>query len=251
MAFFQPKPELDWQLDANCAGPGANPQNWDIESLDRDGDLDAQAQALCEGCPVMAACLNDAESAQSPLLGFPDDEDGELGTVGVVRGGKAFDYPPEAKKPVLKRRAWIAEFNALVDEGRTHDFIRMKMGLTLDAYTLRLRRYGCKRDTAIEAKCKEMIQHWVDVKMRFTSFDLPYGTPLAERQFALMWAVREGLVRKLGNKPNPNPKGHPLMMYGQPDWPEFEPSGNLRISYWHAGEVRFGVNIYGNVSLYA
>lgn len=247
--FFQPKTELDWQFIAKCTAPDADPMRWDVESLDPERDVDEQARELCAGCPVMKECLRDALTGDNAYRGFPEEDDPSAPTTGVVRAGKVWGDRTEVKQVLRNRQAWIAEWNELVDAGMGHSEIRERMGMNPDAYTARLRRYGCTRQTKHEAVCKDLIRTWVNNRQRFTSFDLPYEAPQAEVQIALQWAVKSGLVKKLGTKPHPTGDGE-TMLYGQPDWPE--PKPRLGVSqYLKRGDVKFGVNVYGNVSIYA
>lgn len=85
--MFEPRRELDWQLEAKCYGT-EHPEWWDADNV----VFPHQAEALCRGCPVRRECHLDAMFVRpnSEYAGYPDEWDAELETVGVVRDGRVW-----------------------------------------------------------------------------------------------------------------------------------------------------------------
>lgn len=77
----------DWRKRAKCAQPGANPRDWDVESLPGQGlnvppgRREAIAKARCAGCLTWKECGADAVRPMYSIDGA------RLHTTGVIRCG--------------------------------------------------------------------------------------------------------------------------------------------------------------------
>lgn len=85
--MFEPRRELDWQLEAKCYG-SEYPEFWDADNI----GSRAQAERLCSGCPVRKQCRKLAEEtfSVSEYIGLPNEVGARLKTTGVVMDGRVW-----------------------------------------------------------------------------------------------------------------------------------------------------------------
>lgn len=99
----------DWQENAKCTKPGADPDDWDVDRYEtRKGRIRA-SEKVCQGCPVMSACARDTAAH------------GDLGTI------RAGAYIPQAMrtddKKTLGRLMFAYRYNRRPSNAELREYI--------------------------------------------------------------------------------------------------------------------------------
>ena len=121
-----------------------------------------------------------------------------------------------------KRRAWIADYEMMVDEDYTVERMAKAFNMTVPTFRTRVQRYGCYRPNRRERALRDLIAGWIERKCRFTHFDLPFWVTNDERSIVIGHLVESGEIEVIGeSRPY---AGGSYKLYGKPDWPERKPT---------------------------
>jgi len=130
----------DWAADAACAGQHVNPDLW-FQPRQED-----RAKRVCRGCPVWQRCATWALEAPVRVAG--------------VWGGLSEDDRQELTKPeaglsVTKMSRQEREYRDLRVLGLSDLAIMRRSGVSLEAFSARLRRWGIPRSAELEEAIRE------------------------------------------------------------------------------------------------
>jgi hypothetical protein len=91
------------------------------------------------------------------------------------------------------------------------------MGIPMDVFVQRMRRFDCRIPSNGELHLRSMIEGWIERRERFSMFDLPEWSDQHDARGAIQHFLKSKQIVKFGNKSICNSV---FSVYGHPDAPE-------------------------------